>query len=105
MSNNCFFFFYSPVPCAPVNVSVSLVCASHSALVSWVQSPNAIRYNVTSRSASDGHLHDCQTNTTSCQLTDIHCGETYHITVTPYSETCAGHPSADYVFRAGERKL
>ncbi|KAE8290995.1 Fibronectin type III domain-containing protein 7 Precursor [Larimichthys crocea] len=92
---------HATVPCAPVNVSVSLVCASHSALVSWVQSPNAIRYNVTSRSASDGHLHDCQTNTTSCQLTDIHCGETYHITVTPYSETCAGHPSADYVFRAG----
>lgn len=53
----------------------------------------------------DGHTHHCKTNSTSCQLPGIHCGETYGITVTPYSETCAGHPSAVYMFRAGEERL
>lgn len=49
----------------------------------------------------DGHTHRFQTNATSCQLPDIHCGETYGITVTPYSDTCAGRTSAVYTFRAG----
>uniref|UniRef100_A0A8C4IPM8 Fibronectin type-III domain-containing protein n=1 Tax=Dicentrarchus labrax TaxID=13489 RepID=A0A8C4IPM8_DICLA len=82
------------------SVLAILVCLNHSALVSWVGSPSAIGFNVT-LTGQDGHTHHCQTNTTSCQLPDIHCGETYDIVVTPYSETCAGHPSALYVFRAG----
>ncbi len=93
--------FYSAVPCAPKNVSAALICLSHSALVSWVGSPSAIKYNVT-MTGQDGHTHHCHTNTTSCQLADIHCGETYNITVTPYSQTCAGHPSEVHIFRAGE---
>lgn len=105
--NNCFAtlsFFLYPVPCAPQNVSATLLCLNHSALVSWVGSPSAIRYNVT-LTGQGGHTHHCQTNSTSCRLPDIHCGETYGITVTPYSETCAGHPSTVYAFRAGAERL
>ncbi|XP_044075214.1 uncharacterized protein LOC122886733 [Siniperca chuatsi] len=93
-------FRQDQVPCTPENVSAILVCFNHSALVTWVGSPSAIGYNVTAM-GQDGHTHHCQTNTTSCQLPDIHCGETYGITVTPYSKTCAGNPSAVYSFRAG----
>lgn len=96
--------FVSPVPCAPQNVSATLVCLNHSALVSWIGSPSAVGYNVTLK-GQDGHTHHCQTNSTSCQLPDIHCGETYGITVTPYSETCAGHSSAVFMFRAGKEWL
>ncbi|KAK5919428.1 hypothetical protein CgunFtcFv8_023324 [Champsocephalus gunnari] len=88
------------VPCAPQNVSATLVCFTHSALVWWVGSPSAVGYNVTVKSR-DGHAHHCHTNTTSCPLPDIHCGETYNITVTPYSETCTGQQSAAYIFKAG----
>ncbi|KAM3604918.1 uncharacterized protein V6R79_017981 [Siganus canaliculatus] len=87
------------VPCAPENVSASLVCLGHSALVSWRSSPGAVGYNVTLTGRS-GPTHRCQTNSTSCQLDEVPCGETYNITVTPYSETCAGNPSEPYVFRA-----
>ncbi|KAA8587295.1 hypothetical protein FQN60_016157, partial [Etheostoma spectabile] len=87
-------------PCAPQNVSATLVCSNHSALVSWVGSPKAESYNVT-MTGRDGHTHHCHTNTTSCQLPGIHCGETYSITVTPSSKTCTGHPSAVYSFQAG----
>ncbi|KAK5888908.1 hypothetical protein CesoFtcFv8_014958 [Champsocephalus esox] len=88
------------VPCAPQNVSATLVCFTHSALVWWVGSPSAVGYNVTVTSR-DGHAHHCHANTTSCPLPDIHCGETYNITVTPYSETCTGQQSAAYIFKAG----
>ncbi|KAI3375007.1 hypothetical protein L3Q82_021535, partial [Scortum barcoo] len=95
-----FFLFPSSVPCAPENVSTTLVCLNHSVLVTWAGSPIAINYNVTV-TGQDGHTQHCQTNTTSCQLPDIYCGETYGIMVSPYSETCAGHPSEVHSFRAG----
>ncbi|XP_026005797.1 fibronectin type III domain-containing protein 7-like [Astatotilapia calliptera] len=88
------------VACAPQNVSAALLCLNHSALVTWVGSPSATGYNVTA-TAQDGHAHHCHTNSTSCQVHDIHCGETYSITVTPYSQTCTGNPSAAYSFPAG----
>ncbi|XP_049603206.1 pneumococcal serine-rich repeat protein [Syngnathus scovelli] len=87
-------------PCAPVNISATLVCFNHSALVSWSGSYSAVEYTVTS-SGQDGHTHQCHSNTTSCQLSHIHCGETYDITVTPHSESCAGTPSEVYSFSAG----
>lgn len=85
-------------------MNATLTCLNHSALVSWVGSPSAIRYNVT-LTGQDGHVLHCQTNSTSCRIPDIHCGQTYDITVTPYSETCAGHPSAIYTFPAGTERL
>ncbi|XP_019712180.1 receptor-type tyrosine-protein phosphatase beta-like [Hippocampus comes] len=87
-------------PCAPVNISATLVCFNHSALVSWVGSSSAVEYTVTS-TGQNGHTHQCHSNTTSCQLSHIHCEETYDITVTPHSESCAGTPSQVYSFRAG----
>lgn len=92
--------FSSSVPCAPENVSAALLCSSRSALVSWAGSHGAVRYSVT-LTAQDGHTLRCQSNSTSCQVADIRCGETYSITVTPRSETCSGHQSAVYQFRAG----
>ncbi|CAJ1072098.1 unnamed protein product%2C partial [Xyrichtys novacula] len=86
------------VPCAPENVSTSMACFNRSALMMWVGNPSATGYNVTA-TGQDGRTHHCQTNTTSCQLPDIRCGETYNTTVTPYSKTCTGNPSAAYIFR------
>lgn len=103
--NNTFFAFYSAVPCTPQNVSASLVCLTRSALVSWVGSPSALWYNVT-LVGQNGHLHCCQSNTSTCQIPNIHCGESYSVTVVPYSETCAGKQSDVYIFRTGtERPL
>ncbi|XP_056277189.1 fibronectin-like [Pseudoliparis swirei] len=88
------------VPCAPQNVSATLVCLDRSALVSWAGSPSAVGYNVTVTGRA-AHTHHGHSNTTSSQLPGIHCGDTYGITVTPYSETCTGHTSAVYSFEAG----
>ncbi|MEQ2202743.1 hypothetical protein XENOCAPTIV_014207 [Xenoophorus captivus] len=89
------------VPCAPENVSTTTLCTTHSALITWVGSPGAVGHNVT-LTGQDGHTHLCHTNSTTCHLTDLHCGETYSVTATPYSRTCTGTQSAPYSFRAGK---
>lgn len=96
----CVFSPLLPVPCPPQNVSASLVCLNHSALVTWARSPGAVRYTVTME-GQGAHTRQCQTNSTSCQVAGIRCGEVYNVTVTPYSETCAGQPSECYTFKAG----
>ncbi|XP_028988094.1 mucin-4-like [Betta splendens] len=87
------------VPCAPSNVSASMVCSNNSALVTWVGTPTAVGYNVTA-TAQNGHTSSCYTTTTSCEVS-IKCGKTYNITVTPHSQTCTGNPSSVYSFSAG----
>ena len=94
--------FLFPVPCAPVNVSASLVCPN-SAHVSWVGSSSATAYNVTAV-GQDGHIHDCYTNSTSCQIPNMYCGQNYTITVTPYADSCAGNPSIPHHFIGGKQR-
>ncbi|KAJ8011603.1 hypothetical protein DPEC_G00059970 [Dallia pectoralis] len=88
------------VPCAPQNVSASLVCANHSALITWVGNPRTVSYNVIAL-GQDGDSQNCQTNGTSCQISNMHCGTIYVITVTPSSRTCSGVTSTAYTFNAG----
>ncbi|XP_041848242.1 uncharacterized protein LOC121644412 [Melanotaenia boesemani] len=88
------------VPCAPENVNVTLKCSNHSALVKWVGSPSTTRFNIT-LTGQDGHTHHCHTNSTSCEVPNVHCGENYNVTAMPYSQTCMGTPSAPHSFRAG----
>ncbi|XP_015242186.1 PREDICTED: uncharacterized protein LOC107092315 [Cyprinodon variegatus] len=88
------------VPCAPENMSAVTQCSSDSAIITWVSSPSAVGHNVTV-TGQDGHTHLCHTNSTSCHVTDLHCGETYSVTVTPYSQTCTGASSSLASFKAG----
>ncbi|XP_023191873.1 uncharacterized protein LOC111608990 [Xiphophorus maculatus] len=88
------------VPCAPENVSATALCSTHSALITWVGSPSAVGHNVTV-TGQDGDTHLCQTHSTSCHVTDLHCGKTYSVSAVPYSLTCPGAWSAASSFRAG----
>ncbi|KAK0153692.1 Fibronectin type III domain-containing protein 7 [Merluccius polli] len=90
----------STVPCAPLNVSATLTCANHSALVSWVGSPSATAYTVEALD-QDGHTLQCHSNSTSCPLDHMRCGQSYDITVVPYTASCTGIPSTTYTFSAG----
>ncbi|XP_034439595.1 uncharacterized protein LOC117760582 [Hippoglossus hippoglossus] len=87
-------------PCAPTNVSVSLVCDNNTAAVSWQHSPGAISYQVTAQ-GRDGDAKECTTNGTSCDLSHLHCAQTYLITVTPSSSRCKGFHTTPVNFIAG----
>uniref|UniRef100_A0A8P4G5R4 Fibronectin type-III domain-containing protein n=1 Tax=Dicentrarchus labrax TaxID=13489 RepID=A0A8P4G5R4_DICLA len=87
-------------PCAPVNVSASLVCVNNTAAVSWQPSAGAVSYKVMAH-GRDGDVKQCTTNDTSCFLPNMHCAETYVITVTPFSNRCKGFTSYPLSYIAG----
>lgn len=81
-----------PVPCAPQSVSSFLDCASNSLNVSWVQGGTSLNYNVLARPAS-GAVLNCTTNTSSCIITGLQCGQTYNTVVTAANRECRGPES------------
>lgn len=98
-----FAVFPSPAPCPPQNVNATVRCSNHSALITWMGSPNALGYNVTAIGLG-GQIHNCHTNSSSCEVTDLQCGETYSVKVTAYTQTCTGSQSLSHRFRAGGEK-
>ncbi|XP_045905930.1 receptor-type tyrosine-protein phosphatase beta-like [Micropterus dolomieu] len=87
-------------PCAPWNVSASLLCRNNTAAVSWQGSPGAVTYKVMAN-GRDGDVKQCTTSDTNCHLPNMHCAQTYWITVTPLSTTCTGYTSSPYTYIAG----
>ncbi|KTF75017.1 hypothetical protein cypCar_00024381 [Cyprinus carpio] len=82
------------------NVTVRLQCLNNTAVVSWEGSPGAVGYNITAV-GHDGDIKHSTVTGTSCQLPNMHCGQTYDIVITPFSQTCNGFPTAPYTFNAG----
>ncbi|XP_067369826.1 mucin-3B [Channa argus] len=87
-------------PCAPVNVSASLVCDNNTAAVSWQPSSGATFYKVTAL-GRNGDVKECTTSDTSCNIPNLFCAQTYVITVSPYSNVCKGTDSYPYNYLAG----
>lgn len=84
-----------------MNTSASLVCDNNTAAVSWLRSPGAVSYEVTAQ-GRDGDAKRCTTNDTACLLPNMHCAQTYMITVTPFSIRCKGFASFPQTYIAGE---
>ncbi|RVE73628.1 hypothetical protein OJAV_G00033020 [Oryzias javanicus] len=87
-------------PCAPTNVSASLLCENNTGEVSWQPSPGAVSYHVKA-AGRDGDMKECIVNGSSCLLPNMHCAQTYIITVTPSSNQCIGLDSQPYAYFAG----
>uniref|UniRef100_A0A3Q2E2M1 Fibronectin type-III domain-containing protein n=1 Tax=Cyprinodon variegatus TaxID=28743 RepID=A0A3Q2E2M1_CYPVA len=87
-------------PCAPTNLSASLLCENNTAEVSWEHTPGAVMYSVTA-TGRNGDRKQCTTNTSSCQLPNMHCAQTYLIVVSPSSNVCKGQDSLTYTYYAG----
>ncbi|KAJ8376161.1 hypothetical protein SKAU_G00067410 [Synaphobranchus kaupii] len=91
---------FHTAPCAPLNVSASLMCANNTAVVTWAPTSGAVSYSVDAL-GKKGDTKFWQSTNTSCVLPMMQCGEEYAITVTPYSETCSGFASEAIVYTAG----
>ncbi|XP_048845072.1 uncharacterized protein fndc7rs1 isoform X3 [Brienomyrus brachyistius] len=75
----------STVPCSPANVATNLSCNTSTAMVSWDASLGARRYTVL---ALASRTFQCFTNSTTCQLNGLQCGQTYNITVLADDGNC-----------------
>ncbi|XP_029988577.1 fibronectin-like [Sphaeramia orbicularis] len=73
-------------PCDPTNVAAVLDCGTRVATVSWEASDGADYYTVVAQ-ASD-YTDSCRSTSTSCELSQLMCGETYSVTVLAGDGTC-----------------
>lgn len=73
--------------------------------VSWSQVAGSQTF-VAKATANDGHNYTCISNSSnSCNLTDLHCGENYTVTVVTVDGGCWSEPSAAVVLKTGNRNL
>nr|XP_019965387.1 PREDICTED: uncharacterized protein LOC109644441 [Paralichthys olivaceus] len=86
------------VPCEPLNIRAVFDCYMETASVVWSPSDGAQSYMVSAVSAS-GHVDTCDTNTTSCDLEGLSCGQSYSVSVEAVGQTCSsiGHMTGQLV--------
>ncbi|XP_070817828.1 fibronectin type III domain-containing protein 7-like [Chaetodon trifascialis] len=77
-------------PCMPLNLMLNLKNSS-CVSASWTANNSAATYTV-SASGGDG-VHTCTTSGNSCDISDLHCGSTYDVSVTATSAAGQSLPS------------
>ncbi|XP_010791369.1 fibronectin type III domain-containing protein 7-like [Notothenia coriiceps] len=87
-------------PCPPSNVVVGSTCADDSALVSWSPSLVAETYHVVAMGANR-HVHTCNTTSSNCSISELHCGQQYDISVTASHENCTSKASQNATLNTG----
>uniref|UniRef100_A0A8D3EA47 Fibronectin type-III domain-containing protein n=2 Tax=Scophthalmus maximus TaxID=52904 RepID=A0A8D3EA47_SCOMX len=87
-------------PCPPRNVMVNTSCGDHSALVSWTPSPVAETYNVVALGV-DGHVHTCNTTSSNCSVSGLHCDQQYTVLVAASHENCSSKASQNATLHTG----
>lgn len=93
-----------PVPCPPTGVSAVHTCAPHPVPVSWVASDSATHYTALAVSGT-GHTSECRSNTTSCNLAGLKCGEVYTVGVSGVDDNCTGLLSDTVSLHTGKAAL
>lgn len=69
------------------SVSVDYTCTTQSAMVYWSAVLGADSYKATAM-ANNGTWLMCTSQSTSCQIIGLSCGQNYVVNVTPMSENC-----------------
>ncbi|XP_051768188.1 uncharacterized protein fndc7rs1 isoform X1 [Ctenopharyngodon idella] len=90
-------------PCQPSQVQAYTDCQSKAVFVSWDPSYVAQSYLLTAVSR-DGDLKTCNTSYNNCTLTDLHCSNTYNVTVLASNENCTSLPSTNVTFKTAPCK-
>ncbi|XP_069013286.1 fibronectin type III domain-containing protein 7-like [Embiotoca jacksoni] len=87
-------------PCPPGGVMVNASCEDHNAMVSWTPSPVAEMYHVVAM-AADGHVHPCNTTSSNCSISELHCDQQYTVVVTASHENCSSKASQNVTLKTG----
>lgn len=87
-------------PCPPTNVSTTLDCRTNIGSVSWKHELGAELFIATA-TENDGHTHTCNTSDSTCQFTDLHCGNTYTVTVVAVEGDCNSSDSVGHEIKTG----
>lgn len=74
-------------PCLASDVSADVDCSNNSARVSWSSGRGADSYVVTV-AGGHGSLFSCESEEDWCDLTELSCGQLYHVSLTTISSNC-----------------
>lgn len=89
-----------PGPCTPLHVGVDLQCGTHTANLYW-EEREGVEFYLAYSSSSLGLVLLCNSTNSTCQFSDLHCGETYEFSVTAYSNGCYSEASSIVEIQAG----
>ncbi|CAH2311728.1 serine-rich adhesin for platelets-like [Pelobates cultripes] len=78
----------SSAPCVPTNARANIDCSRNHINVTWNPSNGAESYTVIATTQS-GHTLYCNTTTSGCIITHVHCGENYLISITAHNKDCS----------------
>ncbi|XP_051736758.1 fibronectin type III domain-containing protein 7-like [Ctenopharyngodon idella] len=81
------------VPCPHSNLQATLDCSADSALISWMPGRGTLMYNASAEGFDVDHTADCHTSGSACNITNLHCGSRYQVSVSGEGLTC---PSQSY---------
>jgi len=78
-------------------------CESRAAAISWAASPGALSYTATLENTQGGTIC-CTTDSTTCNVTGLPCGQMYVLLVTAEGLTCNSSQSAGILTRTGKER-
>lgn len=87
-------------PCAPESVETSLSCDTNTLEVSWALGGAGLLYNATVSTGGVTAL-SCTSESSSCMLERLDCGQEYTVTVTAANRYCTGPASASQTIHTG----
>lgn len=89
------------VPCRPTNVKAALLCETNSAAVTWERASGALSYLAVAVTEDGSHRAECNNTVTNCDLHDLHCGQTYNVSVFGQDKSCSSAESQKAYVRTG----
>ncbi|XP_067303573.1 fibronectin [Pseudorasbora parva] len=87
---------FDSAQCLPSNVTAQLDCNANTVAVHWDPSASNPDTYTALAIGTDGTRFSCNTNSTSCTITNLRCGRTYSIAVTTSQINCGVIEGSDY---------
>lgn len=101
--NNLMCLICFPGPCKPIRVGVNLQCGTSTANLHW-EERNGVELYMATATCSMGMTRQCNSTNSTCQFSNLHCGETYTFSVTAYSHMCYSEVSSTVEIQTGRAR-
>lgn len=92
---------YFPGPCEPLRVGVDFRCGTSTASMYW-EEVEGVELYIATATCSRGMSLQCNSTNSTCEFSDLRCGETYVLSVTAYSNMCYSEVSNSVEVQTGK---
>lgn len=96
--SNCFSVISAP--CTVQNMLTTLNCTTNILTISWTPGSMPVNYSTTAV-MTNGTTLRCVTQSSSCTMPELQCGQQYSVRVKPISSTCEGPSSVPEIVNSG----